>query len=296
MEEYVPPSETLCADFISYIQDVRGFSPATVRSYAYMLNRFLVLFNDWKITDITIEQVDHCVVTYTQEQHIATSSANTLRCVLRAFFLYVDKYRGIRLRFDYSMIRQQKSPDRKIEFVTLEKCKEIISKLKTDQDKLMATTIFATGMRIGELIKLNVEDLRQGEIVIRGKGGKVRPIPIDDHLDVMLKKYIQDNNIRTGPIFRHQETKTTLVNQAYTVSGVRKRWQRQLGPLGLYIKPHAFRHGVATLLLQQGMDIRTLQTFLGHSHIATTMLYTHVTNDHLKKSYAQHFPSGTFFT
>jgi site-specific recombinase XerD len=286
-----PSSTRLYDDFVAYITDVRGFSLATVRTYKYVLDYFLRAIGDTPITELTLQQVDSHIVSIITQRHLSVGSGNTVRCVLRAFFLYIDRYRGIRLKFDQSMIRQQRNPQKKFECATTEDTKRMISELHTEQDKLMAITMFSTGLRIGELVKLDVSDIREGELVVTGKGKKVRPIPIDGNLQRLLEKHIQEHRLSIGPVFRHQVTKGSLANQAYSVSGLRKRWQRQLGPKGLYMKPHALRHGIATTLLQNGMDIRTVQEFLGHSNISTTMLYTHVTNDHLKKSYAKYFPT-----
>ena len=280
----------LAEDFIQYVEKVRGFSPSTVRTYRYVLQCFLVELAGRDLTEQTIYDMDNLISKFVTTRGLKPSSANTVRCVLRAFFAYIERYRDIRLSFDYAMIRQQKAPRARIKFVTPEKALRIISHLETPQDKLMVITLFATGMRIGEIIKFNVEDFHDNEITIRGKGGKNRVVPIDNELGELLTGYIYENKILTGPIFRHQDPKNHRAQNAYTPQGIRMRLQRQLKPHDLYIKPHAFRHGIATSLLTAGMDIRTLQTFLGHTHIATTMLYTHVTDKHLRDAYQQFSP------
>lgn len=275
----------LSLDFIKYIKEVRGFSHETVRSYFYVLNCFIDVLGERDIQTLTIQTLDNYIADFARIRGLKPSSINTVRCVLRSFFLYVDRYRGIRLTFDASYIRQIKAPRGKIRFVTPEKAVQIISMLKTGQDRLMLLTMFSTGMRIGELVNFSVEDFHEIEITVRGKGGKNRVIPIEEHLAKELKAHMYEHDIRTGPIFRHE-------NKAYTVSGFRKRLYRRLGPLHEYEKPHSFRHGIATSLLMNGMDIRSLQTFLGHSHIATTMLYTHVTDSHLRESYLKYTPTS----
>lgn len=290
----IPDTRQLCGDFVNYIEQVRGFAPATVRTYVYVLESFMRLLGDCDVRGLTLQQLDDYIALFSEERHLKPSSTNTVRCVLRAFFLYCDKYRQIRLRFDYSMIRQIKAPRPQVDFVTLDEAKLIIRNLKTPQDKLMYTTMFAAALRIGEVVKIQVEDFRPDELRIRGKGGKHRTVPIDTALSQALQAHIYANRLLTGPLFRHQAQKSTDKTEQYTVSGLRKRWQRQLGPIDLYKKPHAARHGMATELLYDGMDIRTLQTYLGHSNIQTTMLYTHVTDSHLKQSYQEHFPSDRF--
>jgi site-specific recombinase XerD len=287
----MPCVNHLCGDFINYAEKVRGFSPATIRTYSYVLNTYMELLGDVQLTNLTLEQVDQSIAIFTERRNLQPSSTNTVRCVLRSFFMYVDRYRDIRLKFDYSMIRQLKAPRAKIKFVESIDLENMLGKLHTYQDKLMMLTMYATGLRIGELVRLAIEDIHTGELNVRGKGNKDRVIPIDDDLQALLHTFMIENKLRTGPIFRHQVAKQSLPLGAYSISGLRKRWQRQLGPHGLYMKPHALRHGTATKLLMNGMDIRTLQTFLGHSHISTTMLYTHVTDKHMRDSYLKYAPT-----
>lgn len=284
-------ASSLSAAFLEYIKVVRGFSPATIRTYSYVLRCFVVLLGAKPIDEFTLPEIDNLIALFVSQRQLKPSSANTVRCVLRAFFMYVDRYRGIRLKFDYSMIRQMRSPRSKIHFVATDELMKMIGALHTYQDRLMMMTMYATGMRIGELVHFNVEDFHEGEIQVRGKGGKDRVIPVEPILDKELKSYISNHNISVGPVFKHQVSKLSQPNQAYTVSGLRKRWYRQLEPAGLYHKPHDLRHGTATKLLLNGMDIRTLQTFLGHSHIATTMLYTHITDSHLRESFLKFSPT-----
>lgn len=285
----------LCSDYLQYIKHVRNFSDQTIRSYTYILSSFANTLGCIPIQNLTLEQIDIYMAEFSKDRGHIPSSINTVRCVIRSFFLYVDKYRNIRLQFDYSHIRQIKAPRSPVVVVSPDEVKRMISKLQTPQDKVMMLTMYSTGMRIGELIKICVEDFYGDRLTVKGKGGKLRTVPLDSELAQILLGYIRANNILTGPIFKHQVVKSAYSYGAmYTVSGLRKRWQRQLEPRGLYKKPHSLRHGIATQLMMAGMDIRTLQTFLGHSHIATTMLYTHVTDKHLEESYKKYFGSIGF--
>lgn|GEM_PF-3706802 len=277
----------IAGDYIDYIERVRGFAAPTVRTYKYLLGRFVKFNPDISLEDVTLQEIDLWIADYGENRSVAPSSINTLRCVLRSFFIYVDKYRRIPISFDPSQIRQVRAPRGKIQVASVDDVQKIVRTLKTRQDKLMALVTFASGMRIGELVQAQADDLRGTELTVRGKGGKVRCIPLEPSVAKMLQAYLRDNDITVGTIFRRQNCKRP---EPYTVSGLRKRWQRQLEPHGLYMKPHSFRHGIATTLMQNGMDIRTLQTFLGHSHIATTMLYTQVTDNHLRESYESYFP------
>lgn len=284
--------DALCRDFIAYVERVRRLSPVTVTNYKYVILPFANYLEDIDIQKLNIQQIDNIIVDYSENRGLSDGAINTARSVLRSFFQYVERYRDIRLGFDYSMIKNVKQASRKIMPLDITEVQSMVVKLHTKQDRLMMLTMFATATRISELVGIMVEDFHNNEIAVRGKGSKDRVIPLDDILSQLIQEHIFNNRLRVGPLFRHQVSKNTLPNGIYTTSGLRKRWQRQLSPYGLYKRPHDLRHGMATELLMQGMDIRTLQTFLGHSDIRTTQIYTHVTDSHLRESYLQCNPLG----
>lgn len=277
----------LYADYLQYVANVLNYAPATVRTYRYVLGVFTQQLTE-PLESITLQEVDGYFASLNGT--LSPASQNTERSIIRSFLMYCDRYRGIRLLFDYSMIRNIKVEQQKIEFVTLEELQAIASHLKNKQDRLIVALLFASAMRIGELVKFSVEDFYIQEITVRGKGGKKRVLPIHPEISLAISEHILEHNIQTGPIFRHVVPKKG--NTCFTVSGLRKRLERQLKPFGLYKSPHKFRHGSATILLQNGMDIRSVQVLLGHSHIATTMRYTHVTDKHLQESYLKCFPQA----
>jgi integrase/recombinase XerC len=279
------PTNKLIHDYLLYVRQTLNYSDQTIKYYSHVLE----VFNQWldkDITDLTLLDVDEFFLT----RNLKQSSKNTEKSILRSFLRYVDRYRDIRLRFDYTMIRNGKQEETKIKYFQAEEVNNILKRIDNDQDKLIVYTLFATGMRIGELVTFTVDDIKSGEITIKGKGGKRRVIPIRTDLHEALQAHIQSHNLRVGAVFRHQVGKKSLSSDAYTVSGLRKRLQRICGDMGISMNPHMFRHSIATSLLQNGMDIRSVQTFLGHEHIQTTMRYTHVTNQHLRDSYLSSFP------
>lgn len=281
------PTSKLIADYLLYVKNTLNYSDQTVSYYTNVLD----VFNTWldvEITDLTLIQVDEFFLS----RNLMQSSKNTEKSILRSFFRYVDRYRDIRLRFDYSMIRNAKTEDTKIKYFQTDQVNDLLKKIDNDQDKLIMYTLFATGMRIGELVTFTVEDLKPGEITIKGKGGRRRVIPIRPDLYEALTDHILRHNIRLGAVFRHQVGKCTLSSDAYTVSGLRKRLQRNCVKLGIPFNPHMMRHSIATALLTGGMDIVSVQKFLGHEHISTTMRYLHITDNRLRESYISSFPQN----
>lgn len=269
---------------LNLADSTRGYYDDVVRCYVNYLENV-------DIREVTIREVGEYCGALTHQRNgkpLAETSKNTVRAILRSFFQYIDRYRSIRLRFDYSMIKNARAPRSKINVLTMDDIRKMVAKLPTEQDKLMLITKFSTGMRISELVTFQVKDFRTNEIRIRGKGSKDRVIPIDSQLSTVLQAHMLKNKYFNGPMFRSSYGSP----HAYTPNGFRKRLKRHLGKL--YTKPHDARHGFATLLLEQGMDIRTLQDILGHSDIRTTQIYTHVTDKHKQDSFRKHWPSSEF--
>lgn len=287
-DKFIKLNKGLFKDYLDYIEDEREFSADTTRSYRYVLGVYRQYLGNTDIQELNISEVNRYFVKRKRgeigNKPLKVGSVNTERCILRSFFWYLSGYRSIRLNFDYTLIKCAKVDDPETNFVTPEQLNAAIAKLDNKQDRLILITFFATAMRIGELVKLSVDNIRENELYIKGKGGKRRTIPISPELSEAIQDHIYEQGISTGVIFRHQSPKSTLPNQAYTVNGLRKRLYRKLEPYGIRIRPHWYRHGGATELHANGMDIRALQTYLGHKRIETTQRYTHITDNHLREA------------
>jgi integrase len=271
-------------DYLDYIEGL-NFAPKTLNSRRYVLGKFVERFS--------LENVDlDSLEAYFRERlsKVSPGSVNTERAIIRSFLMYCDRYRGYRLPFDYSMIRNIRVDVPKVRFVTEDEVRVTIELLEDEQDKLMIATLFATGVRVGELVKLRVEDFYGTELTVRGKGGKKRLVFVPIDLAKLISLHLRDNNISTGTIFRHRVPKKSRPDESFSVSGFTNRLRRRLKER--YINLHAFRHGLGTSLLRGGADIRSVQEILGHAHIQTTMRYTHVTNNSLREAYTRAFKTN----
>lgn len=282
-DNYIEANKQLVADFVEYISRELNYSKDTVRVWAYWLAMFGEYLGNTALEDLEIRQVSDYL--RTRSELVMPESLNTERSALRSFFRYVVSYRRINLQFDYSLIRNAKVPRPDTHFISTAELRAMLAKLPNKQDRLVLITFFATGMRIGELVRLRVEDLQERAVRVRyAKGGEHRTIPISADLAFALQEHLYENNIAVGAVFRHQRPKSTLPSEAFTVSGLRKRLQRQLDKYGLKLRPHWLRHGAATELLTNGMGLRELMDFLGHKHIDTTQRYTHITDQRLREA------------
>ena len=164
------------------------------------------------------------------------------------------------------------------------------------RDKCMLEVLYATGLRVSELVGLTVQqlNLRQGVIRVTGKGNKERLVPLGEEATQWLEKYISVsrneilNKTMTDDLFPSKRGKAMtrqtfwyMIKRYAVVAGVNKE-----------LSPHVLRHAFATHLINHGADLRVVQMLLGHSDISTTQIYTHVARERLKDLHGQHHPRG----
>ena len=153
--------------------------------------------------------------------------------------------------------------------------------------------LYATGVRVGELVKIKIDDIDFGRknIIILGKGNKERYVTYGEYCEESLKKYIQDGRVAINI----KDSKTLFLNNQggdLTERGVRYILNQLIQKTSIQkkISPHMIRHSFATHLLNEGCDLLTVQKLLGHESIKATQIYTHVTTDRLKEVYYNSFP------
>ncbi len=165
------------------------------------------------------------------------------------------------------------------------------------RDRAMLETLYATGLRVSELVGLTLAQvsLDMGVVRVLGKGGKERLVPLGEESIVWLKRYLATG--RPSLVGRGKSTalfvtarRGPLTRQAFWA--LLKRLGAKAGIASASISPHVLRHAFATHLLNHGADLRVVQLLLGHADITTTTIYTHVARERLKKLHAQHHPRG----
>ena len=162
------------------------------------------------------------------------------------------------------------------------------------RDKAMLEVLYATGLRVSELVSLQVRDLNLdvGYLDCQGKGGKVRAVPLGDSAKEALEQY--RDHARQSLLKGKGSPMIFLTSrgQGMTRQGFWKMLRRygKLAGIRSPLKPHAVRHSFATHLLQRGADLRAVQMMLGHSDISTTQIYTHVLKERLREIYREHHP------
>ncbi len=164
------------------------------------------------------------------------------------------------------------------------------------RDRAMLELLYATGLRVSELVNLKLAEIntRQGVLRTQGKGGKVRLVPLGEEALDWLDRYLREARVE---LLKGRPCETVFVTrrggpltrQAFWY--LIKRHARQAG-ITAHLSPHTLRHSFATHLLNHGADLRVVQMLLGHSDLSTTQIYTHVANERLKELHAAHHPRG----
>ena len=163
------------------------------------------------------------------------------------------------------------------------------------RDRLIIEILYATGIRVGELVNIKIKDINKSErtILIHGKGSKERIIPIGDYAIYYLKKYI----LEYRPLLLKTNTDYVFLNN-HGKKLSRQSFYKLVKDLAIKknikteFSPHTLRHSFATHLLDRGADIVSIKEMLGHSSLSTTQIYTHISNQKLKDEYTKFHPHG----
>lgn len=281
--------------FIQYITIEKQLSINTINSYQRDLKHFEDYFKDYALTSLDEYQLSLYVGSLYDENLSKNSIARKISCLKSFFkFLYIKDY----LPKNNAILLQLPKKQTKLpQYLTNE---EILSLLNTFKDtdvgkrnKAMFLTLYYTGIRVSELINIKLSDWFQHDeyLKIKGKGNKERIIPLNKELLLVLDEY----NKKTRPFISKTLSDYLFINEKgkpITRQGFYKiiKTACQAALITKNVSPHTLRHSFATHLLNNGIDLRTVQILLGHSDISTTQIYTHVNNDLIKRSYQENHP------
>lgn len=288
-------------EFLEYVEIEKGHSLKTVNNYDHYLSRYFTHAKIEKVSDITDDNIREFRLTLNRSagvkvrgQSSATMKKNTQNyylIALRVFLKYMMK-RGIPA-LPVERIELAKIPGRQLDLISTEELTRLLkSPDETDKglrDRAILELFFSTGLRLSELCSLNRDlDLSKDEFSIRGKGEKVRVVFFSDEAKDSIKKYLASRKDLKEPLFIQQSYRTTETGRLTprSIERLVKHYAVKAG-ISKKVTPHVLRHGFATDLLSNGADIRSVQMMLGHANIATTQVYTHVTDQQLRKVHQQ---------
>ena len=288
--------DPLIRSFLDSLFIEKGLSKNTIKSYESDLKEFFAWCHKIhkklpsKLTSSSI----NIYLGYLFNKNIKSSSVNRKLSTLKAFYIFLYKQKLI-LKIPTEDIETPKI-QKKLPSTLSENEVEKLLKAPKDKniielrDKAMLEMLYATGMRISELVNLkevNVDKNRQ-VVKVLGKGSKERLIPFGDEALDSLQKYLHKRNSRNIYIFlNNRDNKLSRVGFWQRVKIYLKR-----AHLKSDITPHTLRHAFATHLLNRGADLRSVQLLLGHSDLSTTQIYTHIAKQRLSEMHKKHHPRG----
>lgn len=297
--------DLLITEFLEYLEIEKGCSFLTTRVYRHYLDRFHNWLSENSPTTSRVEDIDLELIRRYRLYlaHLRTRNGLLLKRVsqsyhiiaLRAFLRYLLVKRDIPT-LSPDKIELPKQNSRSVSFLDPEQIKRLLSSPQISneiglRDKAILETLFSTGLRVSELVKLNRDqiDLKRQEFGVKGKGNKLRVVFLSDTASQWIERYLQSRQDHFKPLFiRYSgsvDTQKNGENMRLTARSIEKivaKYARRCG-LSIKVSPHTLRHSFATDLLIGGADLRSVQEMLGHESIRTTQVYTHVTNRHLKE-------------
>lgn len=281
-------------DFLEYIEISKGRAVKTVENYDRYLTRFLEFSKAKSPKDITDRKVQEFRLWLNRQP--GTAGVGTMKrrtqnyylIALRAFLKYLQR-QGV-TSLSPERIELAKVPDRSLDLISSQELERLmkapdLSDLRGVRDKAILELLFSTGLRVSELCSLDTDiDLARDELSVRGKGDKVRVVFLSDSAKKAVAAYLKARRDMEEALFvgygRGRKTPTRLTPRS--VEQLVKQYAIKAG-ITKKVTPHVIRHSFATDLLENGADLRSVQALLGHANIATTQVYTHVTDKHLRE-------------
>jgi len=280
--------------FMRYLEIEKNYSPHTILNYRLDLEDFRKF-----LSETPLEKVDYLALrkylAVLKEKNLGSRTVGRRLSALRSFFKFLtrDGY----LKSNPILILSSPKLDKHLpQFMTEEEVAKLIesafAKDEKDErglrDRSILETFYSTGMRISELVSLNIQDVDfiSGIAKLMGKGKKERIVPIGDTAIAVLRKYLKKRKKQNQALFLNKN------GRRITTRGVRDIVEKYIHRAGIKdgVSPHTLRHSFATHLLNRGADLRTVQELLGHANLSTTQIYTHLTTERLKSVYDKAHP------
>lgn len=290
-------------EFLEYLEIEKGRSILTVRNYDHYLTRFLAYIKHDDPKKLSETEVREYRLWLNRQPGTKVGrSVDTLKrktqnyylIALRAFLKYMRK-KGIE-SLNPERIELAKVPERSLDLISSQELTRLMDAPDTStvrglRDRAILELLFSTGLRVSELCSLSQEDvdLSRDEFSVRGKGDKVRVVFLSDTARNAIKAYLKERKdfddamfVQYGKNTGNEEIKNKELRLTpRSVQRIMKRYATIAG-ITRKVTPHVIRHSFATDLLSNGADLRSVQALLGHANIATTQVYTHVTDKHLR--------------
>ena len=289
-------------DFLTFLTVEKGYSKNTIEAYKNDLSQFAQYLQEQGIDDwrkVRKESLTDFILDMKEEREYSSSTVARKVAAVRAFlhflvsenFLPEDPSENL---ISPSVTKRLPRPISPEEIEALLAAPAAEKGARGIRDKALLELLYATGMRVTEVVSLEVDDVNLASSTVRciGKGAKERIIPLYSKAVRALEEYLEKGRLS---LIKDSEEKALFVNhrgERLTRQGlwlIIKRYVKQVGISDL-VTPHTLRHSFATHMLNGGADLRNVQKLLGHANISTTQVYTQVSNKHLREVYDDSHP------
>jgi len=300
-------------DFLDYCEVEKGLSDKTQENYKRYLDKFIYWLKAAKKTDLKPHELSSDDI-WSYRLYLSRSQAkkglplkkstqNYYLIALRAILGYFVAKDIVSLPPEKIALPKDARTQKTVKFLTLDQIEKLllapdVKKTAGLRDRAILESLFSTGLRIAELTTLNkeqfanIKDKKDLELGIIGKGGYPRTVYFSERALSWVKKYLATRQDKEKALFINYKAQKGADRRLTprSIERLVKKYDISAG-VPIFTTPHTLRHSMATDLLEQGVDLRTIQEFLGHRSITSTQIYTHVTNKHLRDVHRQ-FHSG----
>ena len=297
-------------DFLDYCEVEKGLADRTQENYQHYLQKFVLWLKKTKKETLLPHQLTSDDVwayrlylsRYTDKKGrpLKKVTQNYYLIALRALLSYFTTKDIVSLPSDKITLPKDARAEKMVKFLNLEQIEKLLLAPNTKttiglRDRAILEALFSTGLRIAELVALNqeqfinIKDKKDLELGIIGKGSRPRTVFFSERALSWLRKYLETRKDKEKALFIHYRARKDADTRltARSIERIIKKYAILAG-VPIFTTPHTIRHSYATDLLTQGVDIRTIQEFLGHRSILTTQIYTHVTNKRLRDIHRQY--------
>lgn len=276
-----------------YLKYELNYSDYTIKNYCLHITKFFEYLDSNKISYNNLTKDDIIdYLKYLDSQKYANRTISIILSSLRSFYDFLMESKVIETNI-FNLVSNPKLEKKLPNFLSYEQIRAILDSIPNDdilniRNKLIIELLYATGIRVSELVNLKVSDIIFSERKIRifGKGKKERIVYYGDYASIAIDNYLNTRNSNNEYLILNKD------GNKISVRGIEKIIDKMAitASVNCNVTPHTFRHTFATHLLNEGADIKSVQELLGHSSLNTTEVYTHITSDYLKEVYLKSMP------
>ena len=284
------------SEYLEYLKYQKNYSDETIHSYSIDIEEFLDYINSEciNICEVGYDVVKAWLIHLDEKKNKSTTVSRKISS-LRGFYKYLINNKVMNSN-PFSLVSLPKKERHLPRFFYYNELEEMfqVPKLNTalgQRDRLLLEMLYATGVRVSELVNIKVSDINGEEIKVLGKGNKERIVEFGDYAESLLELYLNQGykslNVKKSEylFLNNRGGKLTTRGVRYILDNIINKTT-----IDKKISPHMLRHTFATHLLNEGCDLLTVQELLGHESLTATSIYTHITNDRLKEVYFKCHP------